>query len=107
MNSPTMSDSAPEQQAVRRVVLENAEVLVIETIYPQGTSVPTHTHRFPHVLYVIEGGTVQTTVPDGSVRTLEIRPGQTLWRDAQSHSTRNIGATTVKIVEVEIKHAAT
>lgn len=107
MNSPTMSGSTPEQQAVRRVVLENAEVVVIETTYPPGTSVPLHGHRFPHVLYVIEGGTVQTTAPDGSVMTLEVHPGQTLWREPQSHSTRNIGATTVRIVEVEIKHAAT
>jgi quercetin dioxygenase-like cupin family protein len=101
-----MPDSTPEQQAVRRVVLENAEVMVIETTYPKGGSVPMHEHRFPHALYVIEGGTVQTTAPDGSVGTFEVSPGQTLWRDAQSHSTRNIGSTTVRILEVEIKHAA-
>lgn len=105
MDSPPMSNTASEQQTLRRVLLENAEVLVIETTYPQGGSVPMHQHRFPHVLYVIEGGTVQTTAPDGSVSTFEVRPGQTLWRDAQSHSTRNIGSTPVKIVEVEIKHA--
>jgi quercetin dioxygenase-like cupin family protein len=106
MSSPRMQDSAPEQQALRRVLLENAEVLVVETTYPKGGSVPMHAHRFPHVLYVIEGGTLQATAPDGSVITLELRPGQTLWRDVQSHSTRNIGSTAVRIVEVEIKSAA-
>lgn len=106
MSSPTMSDRPSKQQALRRVLLENAEVLVIETTYPKSGSVPMHGHRVPHVLYVIEGGTVQTTAPDGSVSTVEVHPGQTLWRDAQSHSTCNIGSTTVRIVEVEIKHAA-
>lgn len=106
MSASKIPDSAPELQAVRRVLLENAEVVVIETTYPQGGSVPMHAHRFPHVAYVIEGGTVQTTAPDGSVGALELRPGQTLWRDAQSHSTRNIGSTSVRIVEIEIKHAA-
>lgn len=106
MSLSRMPDSAPEQQAVRRVLLENAEVAVIETAYPKGGSVPMHGHRFPHVLYIIEGGTVQTTAPDGSVSTMELRPWQTIWRDAQSHSMRNIGSTTVRIVEVEIKNAA-
>src|SRR5512139_720189 len=106
MNASDIPDPAPEPQAVRRVLLENAEAVVIETTYPQGGSVPMHAHRFPHVIYVIEGGTVQTTAPDGSVQTFETRPGQVLWRDAQSHGTRNVGSTTVRIVEIEIKHAA-
>jgi quercetin dioxygenase-like cupin family protein len=105
MSASKMPDSAPEQQAVRKVLLENAEVVVFETTYPQGASVPMHAQRFPHVAYVIEGGTVQTTAPDGSVGTLELRPGQTLWRDAQSHSTRNVGPAAVRIVEVEVRNA--
>lgn len=107
MPSSRMPDSAPEQQATRRVLLENAEVVAIETTYPQGTSVPMHEHRSPHVVYVVAGGTVETTAQDGNVITVPLRPGQTLWRDAQSHSTRNIGPTQVRILEVEIKHAAT
>lgn len=107
MGAPSMPDSRPEQQALRRVVLDNAEVAVIETTYPTGRSVPMHVHRFPHVAYVIEGGIVQTTAPDGSVTTVELSPGQALWREPQSHGTCNIGATRVQILEVEVKHAAT
>jgi hypothetical protein len=38
---------------------------------------------------------------------VELRPGQTVWRDVDSHTTRNIGKTTLRIVEVEIKNART
>jgi quercetin dioxygenase-like cupin family protein len=58
------------------------------------------------VVYVAEGGTVETTSPDGTTSAVDLLPGHTLWRAAQSHSTRNIESTTVRIVEVEIKRAA-
>lgn len=106
MNARMTPDNTPQQHALRSELLENAAVLVVETTYPAGGSVPLHEHRFPHVLYVIEGGTLQTTAPDGNVTRLEVRPGQVFWRDAQSHSTRNTGPTTVRIVEVEVKSAA-
>jgi oxalate decarboxylase/phosphoglucose isomerase-like protein (cupin superfamily) len=79
---------------------------VIETTYPPNTGVAMHEHRYPHVVYVVKGGTVQTSAPDGSVSTLELQTGQTLWRNAQSHSTRNIGSTTYQVLEIEIKSAA-
>lgn len=106
MNATVTPDQTTLQQALRSELLENAAVLVVETTYPAGGSVPLHEHRFPHVLYVLEGGTLQTTAPDGDATTLELRPGQVLWRHAQSHSTRNIGPTPVRIVEVEVKGAA-
>lgn len=90
-----------------RKVLDNEEVLVVETTYRKNGSAPMHTHLWPHVVYVIDGGTLQTTAADGTVSTVELRAGQTLWRNAQTYSTRNIGSTTVRIVEVAIKNAST
>jgi quercetin dioxygenase-like cupin family protein len=111
MRAQPLAERHPEQQAstretVRRPLLENDQVLVIETTYPVKGSVPMHSHRFPQVLYVIEGGTVEATAVDGTVEVLEIRAGQTAWRPAQAHSTRNVGSTRVKIVEVEVKNAS-
>lgn len=99
----SVPEPEPTFQAVREEVLENEHVLVTETTYPVGGSVPMHTHRFPHVLYVIEGGTVQTTAPDGVATRFDVRKGETLWRGPQSHSTRNLGSKPVRLVEVEIK----
>jgi quercetin dioxygenase-like cupin family protein len=97
---------APARSGVRREVLENDAVLVIETIYPREGWAPTHTHGFPHVAYVVDGGTVETRAPDGTTHIMELRPGQTFWRPPQVHSTRNLGPSPVRILEVEVKHAA-
>lgn len=110
MSIPTLAQAiarpqVSEAETTRRELLENDQVLVIETTYAPGGSVPRHTHRFPHVVYVVEGGMLETTGPDGSAVTHEVRPGQTLWRVPQSHSTRNTGSTRVRIVEVEVKGA--
>lgn len=91
---------------LRHEVLENEQVLVIETVYPVGGSEPLHEHSFPYVAYVIQGGTVETAAPDGTVETLELRPREALWARPQAHSTRNIGSTPVRILEVELKNAS-
>lgn len=111
MSTQTLAQSVSRPQArdgetVRRELFENDQVLVIETTYAPGGSVPSHTHRSPHVVYVVEGGTLETTGPDGAVETVDVQPGRTLWRAAQAHSTRNVGGTRVRIVEVEIKQAS-
>lgn len=112
MSTPSLHESAPLEQAparepVRRNLLENDEVMVVATTYPRGASVPIHTHHFPHVAYVIEGGTIETTAPDGTVGIYEVRAGEALWSaEPAAHSARSIGSTLVRIVETEVKHAA-
>ena len=95
--------AAPEAGAIRREIMENDRVLVIETRYPPGGEVLPHTHRFPHVVYVAEGGTLETRSGDGTVETHRLHPGDTQWRGPEAHSTRNVGPTPVRIVEVEVK----
>lgn len=110
MNTEDILESIPKTQeskpdSVRNIVLENDMVRVVVSSYVPGGSVPMHTHSFPHVLYVIEGSKVETTGEDGNVTVMELHPGLVQWREAQSHSTRNIGSTPLRIVEVEIKIA--
>jgi len=112
MSTQVLQEIAPKEQAstaepLRRTLLENDEVLVVATTYPPGASVPIHTHRFPNVAYVIDGGTIETTAPDGTVEKYEVLPGETLWSAAaHAHSACNPGSTPVRIVEVEVKHGA-
>lgn len=102
------ASEAPEatREAVRRTLLENDEVLAVATTYPPGAGVPLHTHRFPSIVCIIDGGTLQTTTPEGVVETYELRQGETLWSDtASTHSARNVGTTTLRLVEIEVKRA--
>jgi quercetin dioxygenase-like cupin family protein len=93
-------------EALRTTLLDNEEVLVEATTYPPGAGVPTHMHRFPSLVYVVEGGTLETTTPDGAVDRYDLRPGEALWSDsANVHSARNVGSTRVRIVETEVKRA--
>lgn len=94
---------APDSAAQRQVTLDNDAVRVVESTYPVGAVTPMHSHPFPHVLYVIAGGTLQATGADGATETRDLKPGDTLWRNPGTHSTRNVGSTTVRILEVEIK----
>ena len=94
---------AASKEALRKILLDNEQVRVIETDYPVKGTVPMHEHLFPHVLYVIEEGKAEITAPDGKSSILEMLPGQALWRMPQSHSARNIGSAPFKIVEVEVK----
>ena len=89
--------------AVRRELLENEEVLVVETQYPVGSTVEMHEHRYPHVIYVIEVGTIETTDPAGVPTLHDLLPGETLWTGPQSHSSRNVGRSPVRVVEIEVK----
>jgi mannose-6-phosphate isomerase-like protein (cupin superfamily) len=58
------------------------------------------------VVFVAEGGTLETTDADGTVKIHELTSGETLWRKApETHSTRNVGGTRVRIVETEVKRA--
>ena len=97
---------APVIEATHDTLLDNDEVIVAAITYPPSASVPIHEHRFPHVSYVIDGGTIETISADGTVETFEVRPGETLWNAAaHAHSARNVGTTRVRLVEVEVKHA--
>jgi len=107
---PTYQEhTSPQQQAThasRTTLLDNDEVFVAASTYPAGGSLPVHTHRFPSVVYVVEGGSLETTTPDGTVERYDVRPDETLWSPAaNAHSARNIGTTPIRIVEIEVKHA--
>lgn len=111
MSTQYLEQSRPQEEqapthGLRTMLLDNEEVTVISGKYPPGSSEPMHTHSFPSVAYVIEGGTLEITTPEGTVERYEMRPEETLWSPMpHAHSVRNIGSTTVRIVEIEVKHA--
>lgn len=89
-----------------RVLLDNDRVHMVEVEYQPGGVSEEHTHAFPRTVYVVRGGIVELVAADGTVTQLEVRRGEALWRPAETHTVRNVGPTTVTLVETEIKGAA-
>ena len=88
-----------------RVVLENARVRVKEAVFMPDTPKPgMHTHDLPHVGVVIDGGKMIFRAPDGTTETMTLERGGVGYRDANvSHEPVNLGATPVRVIEVELK----
>ncbi len=83
-------------------LFENERVRVAEVRIKSGESIPMHSHP-DHFVYVISGGTVNLSHPDGTSADVALAPGQVLWIPAESHATVNTGSTEVRLVVSELK----
>jgi quercetin dioxygenase-like cupin family protein len=82
--------------------LDNAQVNVLEYMSKPGDKEPMHAH--PDILiYVIQGGKLKSTTPDGKSQVVEYKTGDVVWRPALTHSIENVGTTKLKALLVEVK----
>jgi mannose-6-phosphate isomerase-like protein (cupin superfamily) len=88
-----------------KVVLENDRVRVKDaTFYPEDKHPGMHTHEYPHVGVIIDGGTLKFNSPDGKTETMVLERGGAGYREAHvTHEPINTGTTPVRVIEVEIK----
>jgi quercetin dioxygenase-like cupin family protein len=99
----------PEQDAAKvnakfiTVKVDNPRVRVFETTVKPGEKEAVHSHPAT-VVYVIEGGKLRNHAADGTVTEAELRSGDTLYRDPLTHWAENIGATTIRLVVMELKN---
>jgi quercetin dioxygenase-like cupin family protein len=84
------------------VRLENASVRVIEGVLEPGDREQMHVHP-AFVTYVIEGARIRNHFADGKVVEADLRAGDVLWRDPQTHWVENIGPTTLRFIVVELR----
>jgi quercetin dioxygenase-like cupin family protein len=98
-------DPAVVNAGMEHVRLENASVRVIEGVMRPGDRERMHEHP-SFVTYVIEGGKVRNNFADGKVVEVELKTGEVLWRDPQTHWIENIGDTTLRFLVFELKEPA-
>ena len=99
--------AAPEHH---RVLMENEQVRVIETLIPPGETTKTHTHQWPGSLYVLSWTDFIRYDADG-IELFDSRsvspapqPGSSMWSlPLPPHYVTNIGTTDLRIVATEIK----
>jgi quercetin dioxygenase-like cupin family protein len=73
--------------------------MLMATIKP-GETVPMHSHP-AHMGYTLEGGTLEMTEKGKPPHTMEIKAGDILAVPAVTHSPKNVGTTTIKVVLFE------
>ena len=93
---------APEHN---KIVLENADVRVIENTLGPGEKDAMHTHPSGWY-YVTKPGTMKIVFADGKVATWEAKEGEGGWLQSKApHTAENVGKTTLIYVLIEVKSA--
>ena len=85
-----------------KVVLDNEKVRVIDNSSNPGDKSAWHSHP-DMLIYVLEGGTIKSTTKDGKSKTIVFKKGETVWMDAVTHETENIGKTKIHFMLFELK----
>ncbi len=85
-----------------KILLDNAQVRILEVHLAPGGKSPMHSHP-GYAVYSFTDGKVKFTMPDGKTAVADIKAGQTMWRAAETHSAENIGTTTVHVIVIELK----
>jgi len=97
-NSPEMV--SPE---IYNVVGDYQDFIVLMANFEPGKSDNMHYHG-NLLYYVIEGGLVEVTLPDGTVNTRVLKTGFLAKQDAGTeHRVKNIGDNTIKVLAIEEK----
>lgn len=84
------------------VLLENDRVRVLEYRSKPGGKEPMHSHP-ASVIYVLSDAKVKFTLPDGKTTESELKAGEVIWREAETHAVENVGTTEAHVLIIELK----
>jgi quercetin dioxygenase-like cupin family protein len=97
----TMSDPLDVASNVYKLKMENDRVRVFDVTFKIGDKAVMH-HHPDHVVYVLEGGKMKLT-SEGKTDILDLKDGDAMFLNAQSHEAENIGQSTLELLVVELK----
>jgi quercetin dioxygenase-like cupin family protein len=87
--------------AIYKQLADTLNIRMISGTYKPGDSSIMHAHP-DFAMYILEGGTVELTAEDGSKQNIEFKKDMPVIMPASTHSAKNIGKTTLKLVVVEV-----
>jgi len=92
-----------------KVLLENADVRVLDVTVPPHTREPMHTHVWPSIMYAYQNSTMSYSTPthvgEPSASPTNWKPAPRLLKPEGLHSVENLGDTPFHAIRVEIKLA--
>jgi hypothetical protein len=91
-------DKGAEKQVVTKVLLDNDKVRVTHSIAVPGAV--SKADRKDRTNYILKGGMLERTTPDGKKTTYERKAGEALWLEADSDTVRNVGKTTFEVISI-------
>src|SRR3989338_9126748 len=92
-------EAAPDMYKLK---FENERVRVMEVTFQPGEKIAEHSHP-DHFVFVEEGGNLQIAHPDGSTMDADLKVGDIVWINAETHWAVNTGTTVVRLLVTEIK----
>ena len=84
----------------QQLLAENDKVRVIRFAPQPGDKTPMHSHP-DYVVYVIKGGKMKYTLPDGTTTVSELKAGQVVLKPPVVHADEAIDAVETIIVELK------
>jgi beta-alanine degradation protein BauB len=96
------SDPLQVAANVYSLVMENEHVRVLDVPFKPGAKAAMHYHP-NHVIYVLAGGSVKISTPDGKNMNFDLKAGQAIWMEAGQHAAENTGSNEVHNLVVELK----
>ncbi len=96
-------DPVKVSSTVYKQVLDNERVRVLEVTVKPGEATAFHSHP-DYSVYVIEGGMVRFfSSPADTGVAVELKTGSSSWHNAELHSAKNVGTTTLRVLVTELK----
>ena len=97
---PAMDPLTVEAPFARKLG-DSLNIKMYEVTLKPGDSVALHTHP-DHTLFVVQGGKVIITPQGGEGQELDLKTGMGMIMATQTHSGKNIGNTTVKLLVSDV-----
>ena len=83
-----------------RVLAEDDKVRVLKYMPQKGDKTPVHSHPST-ILYVVKGGKVRITMPDGTTTDAQLQAGEALLRPGVTHSDEALDDLEVILIELK------
>jgi len=102
LSCPTVFGQDAMQYGVKHltVLAEDQKVRVLRYAPHKGNTTPMHSHPSA-VVYVIKGGRVKYTMPDGSTKISELKAGEALLRPPVVHSDEALDDVETILIELK------
>lgn len=86
----------------KKILLDNDKVRVMQVVFPPGATAAWHSHP-DHIIYSSTSGKIEINEKGKPATIFDIKAGTAVFMPAVTHTGKNIGTTTLRLVVTELK----